>query len=226
MCECWRHTATYLTYWLCVKSHPLDIAARCVALVIYSRASTPTLPCCGLECLINAVSTGSFFCQLSLPSAKSNTMHYCFGKTQEDWELKIYGEEPEPKSTFFVFFSVVFLMSRSTSREQNLRAVNRLCAQNVTGLNPACDLCWMSYPRCIQSFQWLCCWVLHLGIHGIKMHACIGLGSISAYYQYWVIRPCGRLDFGVDVTWVLSFWSHAVAEKQQGRKLRGLGLWA
>ena len=96
---------------------------------------------------------------------------------------------------FFFFFSVVFLMSRSTSREQNLRAVNRLCAQNVTGLNPACDLCWMSYPRCIQSFQWLCCWVLHLGIHGIKMHACIGLGSLSAYYQYWVIRPCGRFWF-------------------------------
>lgn len=37
MWECWRHTATYLTYWLCVKSHPLNKAARCVALVIYSQ---------------------------------------------------------------------------------------------------------------------------------------------------------------------------------------------
>lgn len=26
---------------------------------------------------------------------------------QEDWELKIYGEEPEPKSTF-LFFCCVF----------------------------------------------------------------------------------------------------------------------
>lgn len=104
VCECWRHTATYLTYWLCVKSHPLDMAARCVALVIYSGASTLTLPCCCRECLINAVSTGSFFCQRSLPSAKSNTIQYCIGETRVDSVLQIYGENPEPNPDCFCFY--------------------------------------------------------------------------------------------------------------------------
>ncbi len=166
MCECWRHTATYLTYWLCVKSHPLDMAARCVALVIYSKASTLPLPCCGPECLINAVSTGSFFCQRSLPSAKSNTIQYCTGKTQGDCILQIHGENPEPTLTV----CVVFLLSM----EQNLLALNRPrplpCTQNVTGLNPACDLCWMSYPWCIQSFQLFCCCLPQLGKNAINMH--------------------------------------------------------
>lgn len=71
MCECWRHTATYLTYWLCVKSHPLNMAARCVAMVIYTRAPTLTLHAAVGnidQCCIHWL----FFSQRSLPSARYN----------------------------------------------------------------------------------------------------------------------------------------------------------
>lgn len=165
MCECWRHTAMYLTHWLFVKSHPLDMAARCVALVIYSRASTLTLPCYSPERLINAVST-SAFCQCSLPSANRIQYQIVLGK-HDDCILQIYGENPQPMLTFFLLL---------LSMEQNLLVVNWprhiWCTQNVTGLNPACDLCWMSYPRCIQSFQLFCCCFPQLGTNAIKMHPC------------------------------------------------------
>lgn len=65
---------------------------------------------------------------------------------------------------------------RSTSMEQKSLAVNgprrTLSTQNVTGLNPACDLFWMSYPRCIQSFWPLCCCVCQQSTHVIKMLSC------------------------------------------------------
>lgn len=55
---------------------------------------------------------------------------------------------------------------RSTSAAQNTVPVSRPrhipCTQNVTGLNPACDLCWMSYPWCTQSFLLFCCSALRL----------------------------------------------------------------
>lgn len=70
--RCWRHTAVYLSYWLCVKSHPPSVAGRGVVLVIYSNLSPP---CCGWEFLINAVSTGLWLlCQHLIRSARSGTV--------------------------------------------------------------------------------------------------------------------------------------------------------
>lgn len=105
MCEGWRHIAMYLTYWLCVKSHPLNMAARCVALVIYSRVSTLTLR---LGVLINAVSTGSFSYQRS---SSANVIKYCFGITHRWSHVTDLNDFP------------VFLPFRSTSMKQNMRAL-------------------------------------------------------------------------------------------------------
>ncbi len=100
-----------------------------------------------------------FLWQRSLPSPKSKTMQYCLGKTHVDCISHIYGENHWTNWDFFFFATVFALLFRSVRMEQNRRAVKGLrcilCTQNVTGLNPACDLCWMSYPQCIQSFQLL-----------------------------------------------------------------------
>ena len=142
LCECWRHTVTYLTYWLCVKSHPLNKAARCVALLIYSTASTlyPSMPRLGIS--INAISSGAFFCRGSLPSLKSNTIRYCLGGLQDDYI-----------HAFMVkTLSQLLCCSGSANTDQNPRYI--LFTPNVTGFNPACDLFfWMSYPRRVRS----CC---------------------------------------------------------------------
>lgn len=152
MCECWRHTATYLTYWLCVKSHPLNMAARCVAMVIYSRASSLTLPRCGREYWSTLYPLA--LSSLSAAYPQLSTIKYCFGKNAGWLHIADLWWKPWINhSVVFLFF--LFLLFRSTSMEQNLQAVTGprhiLCTQNVTGLNPACDLFWMSYPRCIQS---------------------------------------------------------------------------
>lgn len=156
MCECWRHTATYLTYWLCVKSHPLDMAARCVALVIYSRASTLTLPCCVRECLINAVSTGSFLCQHGLTSAKSNTIQYCLRGNAGWLYITHWWWKAWINHEFFLhYFHSSGQWAWGTVSRRLTGPRDTPCTQNVPSLNPACDLCWMSYPQCIRSSQLL-----------------------------------------------------------------------
>lgn len=71
-CVCWRHAATYLTYRLCVKSHPLDMAARLVVSLIYSWPSSLATPppqhCCSAQ--EHRLAPSLFSC--SSASAESN----------------------------------------------------------------------------------------------------------------------------------------------------------
>ena len=86
--ECWGHPATYLTYWLCVKSHPLDTAARCVHWLFIAGRPPSLTPHAAVRNLwsmlyppaLSSVSTAP-------PQLSSDTIQPCVGKT---WGIAYY----------------------------------------------------------------------------------------------------------------------------------------
>lgn len=177
MCECWRHTAMYLTYWLCVKSHPLNMAARCVALVIYSRASTLTLPCCSRECLINAISIGSFFCQGAYPQQSLIQCSIVWENAGLLYITHLWKKKTLNQLRFFVLLCVFYCSGQRTwSRiSMQLKGQDANCVLKMSQV-------WtqlVTFVEChiLSAFEsfWLffdCVLQLQKRTNAIKMYAC------------------------------------------------------